>query len=237
MLYHRTTRVVLSITNDSWSAYLQMEKSYWYWTDQMWLHLNNIATAKHNHNGKSTIHISYTKSLSIAKKELQNVWAATCPNTNFITFFAVTVNSDCYLLLVQQFLTTFIDEELEDASKDNTTAHTLRKTLSIFESVLARIISQLLWPSKVANFFPLCYREILSPLLTGRILSSAIAENRSALRKKRIFQGTLRWVLHIIILRHASASLNIWMACVFNICSDSRQFLMDCWLTETLYVV
>jgi hypothetical protein len=122
----------------------------WYWTDEAWFNLNGYV------NTQNTRIWSAEKPHTLHEAPLHNqkvgVWTAASRKRVFLTFFEETVNSDRYMLLVQELFTALTDDEWEKTwfQQDNATAHTVRNTMAF----LGRIMSQGLWPPRSPDLSP-----------------------------------------------------------------------------------
>lgn len=134
----------------------QDELNDWFWSDEAWFHLDGYVNSQNSRMwATENLHHLHEERLHAQKL---GVWCAMSRCKIFVVFFNETVNSVRYIEMVNQFVGSLSEEELNKAwfQQDNAPAHTADVTLDHLNRVFSgRLISKGLWPPRSPDLSPL----------------------------------------------------------------------------------
>lgn len=128
----------------------------WYFSDEAWLHLDGYVNSQNSRIWASdNPHVFRETTLHVQKI---GVWCVMSRKKIFITFFRQNVTAEVYVQMVEQFIATLSQDELDRAwfQQDGAPAHTARTTLFFLNRTFpGRVISKGLWPPRSPDLTPL----------------------------------------------------------------------------------
>jgi AraC-like DNA-binding protein len=126
-----------------------------YFSDEAWFHLDGYVNAQNSrHWSTENPHVIVERPLHPIKV---GVWAAMSATRIFIVFFDCTVNAVVYQRFLDEFATTFTENDIYNGwfQQDNATAHTARTSMNHVRMYFGeRVISKGLWPARSPDLSP-----------------------------------------------------------------------------------
>lgn len=128
----------------------------WYFSDEAWFHLDGYVNSQNSRIWASVNpHVFSERSLHAQKI---GVWCVMSRKRIFLTFFHENVSAEVYTQMLEQFVATLSQDELDRAwfQQDGAPAHTARTTLLYLERTFSgKVISKGVWPPRSPDLTPL----------------------------------------------------------------------------------